>query len=394
MLTRREFLQATAAGALAVSCPPRLLGAKYDLLLKGGRVIDPSQGVNRIMDVAIGGGRIAALERNIPVADATEVVDVRGKLVTAGLVDIHSHVQDPAMPPAHCLSTGVTAQVDAGSRGADNVGDLVEIARSAPNRVRIFLNLARRGLGGGEGELLNFENADAAAARRAIEASRDVIIGIKARLSRTVAGDHDLDAIRRAQEVTVPLNLPLMVHVGQTASPMPAILALLRRGDIVTHMYAPPPNGILDESGRVFREVREARRRGIWFDIGNGRNNHITWEVAERAIQQDFLPDTISSDLTAPGLTTRVFDFPTVLSKFLLLGMPLEKVIACATVNAARAVPAFNGLGTLRKGVPADIAVFELRQGDFEFVDNLDTKRTGHQKLVASAVITGGKRVR
>ena len=394
MLTRREFLQTAAAGAVASAGAPRLLAAKYDLVLQGGRVIDASQRLDRIMDVAISGGRIADLRRNIPAADAAEVVDVRGKLVTPGLIDLHSHVSDPGMPPAHCLSTGVTAQVDAGSRGADNVGDLVEIARAAPNRVRILLNLARRGLGGGVGELLNFENADAAAARRAIEASRDVIIGIKARLSRTVAGDRDLDAVRRAHEVTVPLNLPLMVHVGQTASPMPAILALLRPGDIVTHVYSPPPNGIFDDRGRVFREYREARRRGIWFDIGNGRNGHITWDVAERAIEQDFLPDTISSDLTAPGMTVRVFDFPTVLSKFLLLGMPLEKVIACATANAARVIPAFQGLGTLRKGAPADVAVFELRQGDFEFVDNVDAKRIGHQKLVASAVIAGGKRVR
>jgi len=394
MVTRREFLQATAVGALAVARPPCLLAAKYDLLLQGGRVIDPSQRLDRIQDVAISGGRIADLRRNIPASDAAEVLDVRGKLVTPGLIDLHSHVADPAMPPAHCLTTGVTAQLDAGSRGADNVADLVQIARAAPNRTRIFLNLARRGLGGtAGGELLSFENADAAAARRAIEANRDLIIGIKARLSRTVVGERDLDAVRRAHEVTVPLGLPLMVHVGQTASPMPAILALLRPGDIVTHVYSPPPNGIFDEQGRVFPAYREARRRGIWFDIGNGRNNHITWEVAERAIQQDFLPDTISSDLTAPGMTVRVFDFPTVLSKFLLLGMPLEKVIACATVNAARAVKAFNGLGTLRKGVPADIAVFELRQGDFEFVDNLDAKRTGRQKLFTAAVIAGGKRV-
>jgi dihydroorotase len=395
MLTRRRFLQAAAASSLALSRPPQLLAAKYDLVVKGGRVIDPGQGLDRVMDVAISAGRIADLQNEISAADAAEVVNARGKLVTPGLIDIHSHVAEAGMPPAHCLSTGVTAQVDAGSRGADNVADLLTIAKAAPNRVRVLLNLARRGLGGtAGGALLDFANADAAAARRAIEANRNVIIGIKARLSRAVAGDRDLDTVRRAHEVTVPLGLPLMVHVGQTASPMPAILALLRPGDIVTHVYSPPPNGILDANGRVFPEYREARRRGIWFDIGNGRNGHITWEVAERAIEQDFLPDTISSDLTAPGLTVRVFDFPTVLSKFLLLGMPLDRVIACATVNAARAIPAFRELGTLRVGAPADVAVFELRQGDFEFVDNVDAKRTGRQKLATDAVITGGKRVR
>jgi len=395
MLTRRKFLQTTAtATVFAVSGAPRLLAVEYDLLVKGGRVLDPSQGIDRVMDVAISGGRIAALERNLPEGDATEVINAAGKLVTPGLIDIHSHVADPAMPPAHCLSTGVTAQVDAGSKGADNVADLVAVANTAPNRVRILLNLSRRGLGGGVGELLDFANADAAAARRAMETHGDAIIGVKARLSRSVVGERDLDAIRRAREVTDPLNRLLMLHVGQTYSPMPAILALLRQGDIVTHMYSPPPNGILDENGRVFPEVREARRRGVLFDVGNGRNNHITWEVAERAMEQDFPPDTISSDLTAPGMTFRVFDFPTVLSKFLVLGMSLDQVIACGTVNAARAIPAFGELGTLRVGAPADVAVFELQLGDFEFVDNVDGKRIGHQKLVANAVIAGGKLVR
>ena len=394
MLTRREFLQATAvAAALSVSNPQRLVAAKYDLLVKGGRVIDPSQGIDRVMDVAIRMGRIADLQPDIPATDAAEVLNAQGKLVTPGLIDIHSHVAEPAMPPAHCLATGVTAQIDAGSRGADRVGEMVEIAQAAPNLVRILLNLSRRGLGGA-GELLDFANADVSAARRAIETYGDVIIGVKGRLSRTVVGDHDLDAIRRAREIAEPLDRLLMFHVGQSVSPMSAILALLRPGDIVTHMYSPPPNAILDENGRVFPEVREARRRGILFDIGNGRNGHITWEMAERAIEQDFLPDTISSDLTAPGMTFRVFDFPTVLSKFLLLGMPLERVIACATANAARAIPAFRELGTLRAGAAADVAVLELRQGDFEFVDNADAKRTGHQKLVTTDVIAAGKRVR
>jgi dihydroorotase len=311
--------------------------------------------------------------------------------VTAGLIDIHAHLSRD-MPPAHCLSTGVTSIVDAGSSGADNADEIVGIAKSAPNRMRVLLNLARTGLGG-PGELLDFAKADAAAARRVIETRRDIIVGIKARLSRNAAGEHDLDAIRRAHEVTVPLNLQLMVHVGQTVSAMPAILSLLRPGDIVNHVYSPPPNAILDEAGRVLPEVREARRRGILFDIGNGRNGHITWEVAERAIQQDFLPDTISSDLTAPGRTDRVFDFPTVLSKFLLLGMSINQVMACATVNAAQAMRPFKELGTLGVGAPADVAVLEMGQGHFEFVDNLNVKRIGSRKLVTSAVIAAGKRV-
>jgi dihydroorotase len=255
--------------------------------------------------------------------------------------------------------------------------------------VRILLNLGRGGLGG-RGELLDFANADAGSARKAIEAHGEVIIGIKARLSRGVVGERDLAAIDRAHEVTVPLGLPLMVHVGQSVSPMAAIVGRLRPGDIVTHVYAPPPNGILDDQGRIFPEVLEARRRGILFDIGNGRNGHITWDVAERAIGQGFLPDSISSDLTAPGRTDRVFDFPTVISKFLLLGMNLDQVIGAATGQAARAIAPFRGLGTLHVGAAADVAIFDLRNGEFEFVDNVNAKRIGRQKLVPAGVVVGG----
>jgi dihydroorotase len=386
--SRREFLHDTAL-ATAVATVPRFGVAKYDLLIKGARVIDPSQRIDRVLDLAIAESRVSALAANIAPSDATEVIDGRGKLVAPGLVDIHAHL-DQMMLPAHCLSTGVTSIVDAGSRGADNIDELVAIAKAAPNRVRILLNLGRTGLGGG-GELLDFANADSAAARKAIDAHRDVVIGIKARLSQSVVGEHDLDAIDRAHAVTAPLKLPLMVHVGQTASPMAAIVNRLRPGDIVTHVYSPPPNGILDENGRVFPAVIDARRRGILFDVGNGRNGHITWEVAERAIQQGFLPDTISSDLTAPGRTDRVFDFPTVISKFLLLGMSLDQVIACVTANAARAIAPFSRVGTLRVGAAADVAMFELRTGEFEFVDNVKAKRVGRQKLLPVTVVMAGK---
>lgn len=386
--TRRQFLASTAL-AIAGGALPRAQAAKYDLVIAGGRVIDPGRTVDRVLDVAIVNGRIAALQPNIAASQAAAVVDARGKIVTAGLVDIHAHI-DAVMPPSHCLSTGVTSLVDAGSRGADNAAELIAIAKAAPNRVRVLLNLGRTGLGG-RGELLDFANADAAAARKVIEANRDVIIGIKARLSRGVVGERDLDAIDRAHEVTVPLGLPLMVHVGQSVSPMAAIVRRLRPGDIVTHVYSPPPNSILDEGGHLFPEIVEARKRGIVFDIGNGRNGHITWEIAERALQQGFLPHTISSDLTAPGRTDRVFDFPTVISKFLLLGMSLDQVIAAATENAARAIAPFRELGTLGVGAVADVALFELRTGEFEFVDNVNAKRIGRQKLVPAGVIAGGK---
>jgi dihydroorotase len=184
-----------------------------------------------------------------------------------------------------------------------------------------------------------------------------------------------------------------MIHLGQPDAPLREILALLKRGDIVTHMYAPAPNGILDDNGRLLGEVLAARRRGVWFDVGNGTTGHISWEQAERAIKQGFVPDTISTDWTPQGRAAGVVDLPNVMSKFLLLGMSPEQVIACVTLNAAKVFAAFNDCGTLNVGAPADVAVLEMREGTFEFVDNFEGKRTGRQRLFPSATVLGGKRV-
>jgi dihydroorotase len=391
MMNRRQFCCAVAIGATLGARVPRVFAAPYDLLIKGGRVIDPSLGLDAIRDVAIANGRIVAVEPTIA-AEAAETLDARGKLVVPGLIDIHTHAARAKDEPPLCLADGVTGFVDAGSAGADRIEEVVAIAQAAPNLGRVLLNIARTGVIPG-GELMDLSRADVALARGAIARHRDVIVGIKARLSANVAGTDDLEALRRAQEAAAPFQLPVMIHIGQSVSPLRAILPLLKRGDIVTHMYAPAPNGILDDQGRVLPDVLAARRRGVWFDFGNGRVGHVTWDVAERAMQQGFAPDTISTDWTPQGRAEGVIDLPNVMSKFLLLGMPLERVIACATVNAARVFEAFNDRGTIHVGAPADVAVLELRDGTFEFVDNYDGKRTGHQRLFPSATVLGGKRV-
>ena len=334
-------------------------------------------------------GRIAAVQPDLSTDAAGDVLDARGKLVTPGLIDLHVHVGAPELTPAMLLRDGVTSMVDAGSAGADNIDALVRVADAAPNRVRIFLNVARTGVTT-PGELLDIAAADVEAARRAVARHRHWIVGVKVRLSQTVAGEHDLEALRRARQVAGPL--PVMLHVGQTFSPLPKILELLNPGDIVTHPYSPPPHGLLDDMGHVIPEVLAARRRGVRFDVGNGRNGHITWETAEKATRDGFWPDTISSDITGPGRTFRVFDLPTVVSKFLLLGMPVNDAIACVTRHAAASVSAFGDLGTLRPGARADVAVLDLRDGNFEFVDNIDGTRTGPRKLVTAAVVMNGNR--
>jgi len=292
--------------------------------------------------------------------------------------------------PAVCLSQGVTSLVDAGSRGADQIDSVVAFVKQAPNRVRVLINLSRAGVID-EGDLMDLSRADVALARDAILRHRDVIVGVKARLSRNVAGEHDLDALRRAQEIARPLGLPVMIHIGQTFSSMPQLLALLKPGDIVTHVYAPDPNSIFNGKGGVLPEVLAARRRGIRFDIGNGRIGHFTWDTMAAGIKAGFLPDTVSSDWTDAGRAEHVVDFPNVMSKVLMLGVPLPQVIAMATSNAAAAFPAFKGLGTLRVGAPADVSVLELREGSFEFLDNYGGKRTGRQRLFPRAAIFAGK---
>jgi len=183
-----------------------------------------------------------------------------------------------------------------------------------------------------------------------------------------------------------------MIHVGQAVSPMRAILSLLKRGDIVTHMYAPPPNSILDDSGHVLPEVLAARRRGIIFDFGNGVNGHFNWDMVEKSMKQGFAPNTFSTDWSTTSRTTGVVDFPNVMSKFLMFGMSINGVIARATVNAARVFPSFNDRGTLNVGAPADVALLELRDGNFEFADNFKGTRMGKQRLFPIATVMSGKR--
>ena len=386
MMNRRNFLLATAAGAATLSGIPGARAATYDLVIKGGHVIDPSLRINEVRDVAISGTKIAAVEPNIT-ADATETIDARGKYVVPGLIDIHTHAGRGGAPIA--LSDGVTGWVDAGSFGIDGIEQAIAQVASAPNRGRFLINISRLGTAAG-GELHDINNADVGLVRGMIAKHRDYIIGVKARLSKNVADTNDLEALRRAQAAAG--HLPVMIHIGQSYSPMRAILPLLKRGDIVTHMYAPAPNSIFDDKGKVLPEVLAAKRRGIVFDFGNGVADHFNWETVELGMKQGFQPDTFSTDWNAMSKTTGVVDFPNVMSKFLMFGMPLDQVVARATLAPARVFPTFRDRGTLNVGAPADVAVLELKDGNFEFLDNYKGTRTGKQRLFPVASVMGGKK--
>jgi dihydroorotase len=390
MMNRRQFVYTAGATAAMLARSSSVLAATYDLIIKGGRVVDPSLRINAVRDVAIVEGRIAAVEATIA-ADAADVIDARGRLVMPGLLDIHTHAARDSEGPRVCLADGVTGWIDAGSQGADHIADPIAIAKSAPQQGRVLINIGRAGILP-EGDTMDIKRADVDAAKDAIARNREFIVGVKARLSRDVAGANDFEVLRRAQEVATSFNLPVMIHIGQTVSPLPRLLNLLKRGDIVTHMFAPPPNSIIEESGHILPEVLAARRRGVWFDVANGRTGHLRWDMVDRIMPTGFWPDTISTDGNAASRTTGVIDFPNVMSKFLNFGMTLDQVVARATVQASRLFPVFHDRGTLNVGAPADVALLELREGTFDFVDNYDNKRTGRQRLFPSGTVLGGKR--
>jgi len=391
MMNRRNFLYTAVSSAAVFAGAPRVFGvaAKYDLLIKGGRVIDPSLRLDAVYDVGISDGRIAAVEANIT-AEAVQTVDARGKIVAPGLIDIHTHCARSGEGPAMVLQDGVTGWIDAGSQGADHIADAIAVAKTSPQQGRVLINVGRAGVVS-EGDTMDINRADVGALRDAIARNRDFIVGIKARLSRDVAGANDYEVLRRAQEVATAFNLPVMIHMGQTLSPLPRLMTLLKPGDIVTHMFAPPPNSIVDENGHILPEVMSARRRGVWFDVGNGQTGHMRWDTIESIMKTGFWPDTFSTDWNNNSRTTGVIDLPNCMSKLLSLGMPVPVAIACATVNASRTFEIFRDRGTLNVGAPADVALLELRSGNFEFLDNYGNKRNGNQRFLPSGTVLAGK---
>jgi dihydroorotase len=405
--TRRKFLTRTAVGpALICSFSGDLLRgqsrpARYDLLVRGGKVVDPSQGLSAERDIAITGRTITRVAANIPESEARQVLNARGMIVTPGLIDVHVHVYDGVAPlgiPAdpNCIAKGVTTVLDAGSAGAHTFPGLRKyVINVVETRVFALLNISVVGQStlstdNPYGELLDLRYANPNLAVQTIEKNRDVILGVKIRLTRNIAGDHDLQALKLAREAADAVRLPLMVHIGGTASPLPAILAMLKKGDVITHSFRGSPGGILDDRGRILPEVRKAVEGGVHLDVGHGAGS-FSFNTAEKAMAQELLPGTISSDVHQFNYNGPVFDLATTLSKFLHLGMTLEQVIERATANPARTFGFPKGLGTLREGSEADVAVFALQEGRFEFTDSLGAKRPGKLKLVPMATAKTGK---
>lgn len=373
----------------------------YDLLIRGGRVIDPSQSLSAETDIAIRQGKVARVAPNIAQSEARRVLDARKMIVTPGLVDIHVHVYDGVAPlgiPAdpNCIAKGATTVVDAGSAGAHTFpGFRQYVVRVVETRVYALLNISVVGQstlsdGNPFGELLDLRYANPKLAIRTIEQNRDVILGVKIRLTRNIAGENDLRALGIAREAADAVGLPLMVHIGGTFSPLPKILAMLKSGDLITHSFHGREGGILDSRDRVLPEVRRAIESGILLDVGHGAGS-FAFRTAEKAFSQSVLPGTISSDVHQGNVNGPVYDLATTLSKFLHLGISLEEVIRRATANPAKALAFPSGTGSLKEGATADVAVFELREAPWEMVDSMGEKRPGKWLLKPMATIKGGR---
>ena len=374
----------------------------FELLIKGGTLVDPAQGIHARRDVAFSGGLVAAVAPDLSGPDGCEVLDAQGRIVTPGLVDLHVHVFHGVShygiePDPTCLATGATTVVDAGSAGAATFSAFRRFVIE-PSRTRIFalLNISSQGMLTAEiGELENPAYADVERACAAVEQHRDLILGIKVRLTRdTIVSERaGLLPLTRACQAADALGLPVMVHPQEAwCETLDEVLAQLRAGDVVTHCFHGRAVGILDAQGQVRPAVREAQARGVVLDVGHGAGS-FAWEVAERALAQGLVPDTISSDLHVYSVGGPVHDLATTVSKFLHLGMTLDEAIARATVAPVRAFPALGGVGTLTPSAPGDAVVFDLQEGVFPLTDAHGQVRMGTRKLVPVTVVKGGRRV-
>ncbi len=397
---RRRFL----SGAVGLSAASLLRGAapaqeRYDLLIRGGEVIDPSQSLRARRDVGIRWGRIAALEPAIAPERAAQVLDASGLLVVPGLVDLHAHVYPQGsaigLPADELVSyTATTTYVSAGDAGANNFSALRHfIMAQARSRIFAFLHISNIGLAGFPvGETLNLDYADVDLAARTVAENRDVVLGVKVRVSKNVVGSNGLAPLERAIAAAQRAGggARVMCHIGDAPGELPALLDLLRPGDILTHAYSGLGNNVVRD-GRLLDAALAARRRGVIIDVGHGGGS-FDYTVAEPAIEQGLAPDTISSDIHAlSGNTPGKPYLPWVMSKFLNLGFGLEQVVAMATVNPARVIDRVDKLGTLQPGAPADVAILRFKEEPVTFVDTRGNQRSGTRWLEPVHTVRAGR---
>ena len=375
---------------------------KYDLLIREGEVVDPGSGLRGPMDVGIANGKIAAVAPALPPEEARTTISAKGRYVTPGLIDVHAHlfVNSSDMgenTDRFCNAGGVTTVCDAGSAGSANFAGLrFVVDRAVRTRARAFVNLAAIGISGTSrcGELSHFPYADPEGCARTIAENRDLAIGVKLRYGPGIVWEYTTEPVKLARQAAdMAGGVPLMIHITDTPLPLPDILACMKPGDIITHCFHGRDYGIMGPAKElILKEVVEAQRHGIIFDCAHGRGGHFNFPLIEKALDQGFLPDTISTDLTFTTATRGpVWDLTTTMSKLLHFGVGLDAVVLRATATPAKILGLEGVVGTLRPGANADVAILELRDGDHELRDTDGNTVTAKRRLIAQMTLKDGR---
>src|SRR5688500_1289487 len=369
---------------------------RFELLIKGGKVLDPGAGLSGALDVAVDGGRIAVVEAGIPAESAARTIDATGQLVTPGLVDLHTHIYPGATywgirPDPVAATTGVTTWVDAGSAGAMNVLGMREyLERTSRVRCYSFLNIAVIGLTAATYELRLLEHLDVDLCVKLARLNADFVRGVKVRMGAQTAGEHELEPLRRGVAAAERLQLPVMVHLSSGPPEVDDIVALLRPGDLLTHSFTGGGMRLVDESGKPREAVRRALDRGLLLDMGHGAGG-FSFEVAEQLAAHGIRPHVVSTDLHQLSLWGPVYDLPTCIEKAMALGMSLADAIEASTAAPARVLRLEGTIGTLRPGAQADVALFTVEEGEYQLTDTRKVSRTGRMRLRNMLTLAGGR---
>lgn len=368
---------------------------RFDLLIKGGEVIDPAAGYFGPGDVAVRRDRVAAVARDIPVDSAFHVIDASDLLVTPGLIDLHTHVWHGASyygidADPIAAASGVTSWVDAGSAGAFTIDGLRRyVIEQSQVRIMAFLNISSIGLVAWDYELTNIELADVALFEMVANRHRDILCGVKVRMGTTTVGSNGAEPVRRAVQAAERCDMPIMVHIAHAPPAISQFLPLLRRGDIITHCFTGLPMKLFDDDGQLIDVAKRAIDMGVILDIGHGAGS-FDFKTAEAALAAGIRPHAISTDMHQMSMAGPMFDLPTCLSKFLALGLSVRDVVSMATEAPAR-ILRYEDRGTLRVGALADISLFRLHKGSYPFYDNTGAMRSGQQLLRNVTTIVGGR---
>ena len=371
-----------------------------DLILRGGRVIDPSQNIDSIKDVGFSEGKVAAVSDRIEAGPQSEIRDVSGQIVTPGLIDLHTHVYWGGTSlgidaEEFCRASAVTTSVDTGSAGPGNfAGFRKHVIEPSEVRILAYLHVSFAGIYAFSSSVMVGESEDLrlmapVEAARVADENRDVIVGIKARVGLRTSGVNGATPLRYALEVADNVGMPVMLHIDNPPPSYEEVLDMLRPGDVLTHCFRPFPNAPVQAQGAIKKGVLRARERGVIFDIGHGKGS-LSFNVARQMLAHGFEPDTISSDIHKLCIDGPVFDQVTTMSKFLCLGMSLGDVIKASTVNAAFALKRPE-LGTLKPGAAGDASILSVTRGRFEYLDVVGEVMQGDQRIRAEGTVIGGK---